>query len=610
MTSDHLTSPAERVQTEIAAHTAALAELTARWNRLANVRLLLAVVVVGVGIVWQQTREMWAAVATVAALVAFVACVVWHRRVGKRRAEARTRLTLAQERQARLSRAWNALPQRPGAAPDDHPYAGDIDIFGHASLVQLLDATETASGGETLRAWLLTSPPLEETLARQEAIRALVPAEEWRRELAVVGRLNARHAADPAPLIAWLREARPIAGWLRILAAISALGAVVGAIGDAAGLIDAPLWLPFVILNGALTFGRPSATGRINALAHHRRALSHYRRVLPAVEQAPTGAPQLQELHRRLMVSGVPASEALASLDRRLGFVIPPSTILWPLLQLAVAWDIQVAGGLSAWAARYGEHVADWVIVIGELEALASLGTLAADHPEWAWPEVAGSTDRLAGTALGHPLLPNETRVANDVEIGPAESLLLVTGSNMAGKSTLLRAVALNAVLARVGGPVCASALLVAPWDVWTSVRIRDSLESGVSLYMAELLRLRQIVEAARARPILYLLDEVLQGTNTAERRIAAQRILAKLLETGSVGAVSTHDLELLIGSPVEGAAIPVHVRDQVIDGPNGPEMVFDYRLRPGIAPTTNALRLLALVGLGDEGQWAIGNRE
>jgi DNA mismatch repair ATPase MutS len=170
----------------------------------------------------------------------------------------------------------------------------------------------------------------------------------------------------------------------------------------------------------------------------------------------------------------------------------------------------------------------------------------------------------------------------------------------MAGKSTLLRAIGLNAVLANAGGPVCATSLTVPNYPVWSSVRIQDSLEQGVSLYMAELLRLKQIVDAARSGPILHLLDEILHGTNTTERRIAARSVIRQLIDAKSIGAVSTHDLEL-VDSSLQEPAECVHLVDQIVDGPDGPQMVFDYKLRPGLAPSSNALRLLELVGLGEK---------
>jgi DNA mismatch repair ATPase MutS len=266
---------------------------------------------------------------------------------------------------------------------------------------------------------------------------------------------------------------------------------------------------------------------------------------------------------------------------------------------VAVNWDLLVELRLRRLAARIGPHIRDWIAVIGRIEALAAFGNAAALNQDWTWPDVSTDADALEANALGHPLLPSNRMVPNDVTVGPPGTVLIVTGSNMAGKSTLLRAMGLNVVLARAGGPVCAASLIVPNYPVWSSVRIQDSLEQGVSLYMAELLRLKQIVVAARSGPILYLLDEILHGTNTSERRIAARSVIRQLIGARSIGVVSTHDLEL-VDANLEGPAECVHLVDQIVDGPDGPEMVFDYTLRPGLAPTSNALRLLELVGLGD----------
>jgi DNA mismatch repair ATPase MutS len=250
-------------------------------------------------------------------------------------------------------------------------------------------------------------------------------------------------------------------------------------------------------------------------------------------------------------------------------------------------------------AAGIGPQLRGWLGVVGEIEALAALASAATLNPDWTWPTVSADADALEAVALGHPLIAANRRVPNDVTVGPPGTVLIVTGSNMAGKSTLLRAIGLNAVLAQAGGPVCAGSLVVPNYPVWSSVRIQDSLEQGISLYMAELLRLNQIVDAAREGPILFLLDEILHGTNTSERRIAARSVIRQLMATRSIGTVSTHDLEL-IDATLEGAAECVHLVDQIVYGPDGPQMVFDYKLRPGLAPSSNALRLLELVGLGD----------
>ena len=595
-----MSNPRDRYEQALSAQNAELTVIQARWNRLSNLRLTVAVLLVAAVIVAVQTVELVYALVAVAVLAIFVGLVVAHRRESHRRRVALARIALLGESIARIDRTWDAIPERSATASAGHAYADDIDVVGRASLLRLVDRTETPAGAARLAAWLLSAPPAHETTLRQAAARRLVDEASWRTELQLAGRLATREAGDPTPLFRWLASAKPMPPLVRWLAVLSTAATLLLVLADLTGLIEPPLWVPFVLLNGALAFGQSRGTERLGEIARLRRSLSQYRHVLPVVERAPTGTDRLDHLRDRLSVRGGSASEQLTNLDRRLNFVIPPATIVWPLLQLGLAWDIHVAGAIQRWAARHAGAVPAWVDAVAELEALSSLAGLAADNPDWAWPRIEPASTVLRGETIGHPLLPGAVRVGNDVEIGPSGTLLLVTGSNMAGKSTMLRAVGINAVLARAGGPVSGRSLSLPPWDVWTSVRIRDSVEMGISLYMAELLRLRQIVDAARTRPILYLLDEVLQGTNTTERRIAAQRIIATLLGTGAIGAVSTHDLELLTGSGFEDEATPVHFRDEVVDTPTGPEMRFDYRMRPGIAPSTNALRLLALVGLDD----------
>jgi DNA mismatch repair ATPase MutS len=218
---------------------------------------------------------------------------------------------------------------------------------------------------------------------------------------------------------------------------------------------------------------------------------------------------------------------------------------------------------------------------------------------------VAPREDRFAARALGHPLIPEDRRVPNDVEIGPPGTVLLVTGSNMSGKSTLLRAIGINAVLAQAGGPVCAAALRMPPVELATSILVEDSLAGGVSFFMAELLRIRGVVEAAdrthaEGRILLYLLDEVLRGTNSSERQVAVRRVLLHLLRQGALGAVSSHDLELAEITELKAASRPVHFQETLHPG-GETAMTFDYTMRPGIATTTNALALMELVGLPRE---------
>jgi DNA mismatch repair ATPase MutS len=277
------------------------------------------------------------------------------------------------------------------------------------------------------------------------------------------------------------------------------------------------------------------------------------------------------------------------------------------LLQGGALWDLHVLAAFERWQAQAGPHVRGWLATLGEIEALAALAGLAFDEPTWVTPDFDPAAASYQAAALGHPLLPDDARVTNDVTVGPPGTFLLVTGSNMSGKSTLLRAIGVNAVLAAAGGPACAQALTLPPVELWTSVRVQDSLERGVSFFLAELRRLKLVLDAARrarragTAPVLYLLDEILQGTNTAERQVAARRIIADLVAQGAIGAVSTHDLALADAPELAASAAPVHFTDLVGDGVAAPLMSFDYRLRPGVATTTNALRLMQLVGFDDD---------
>jgi DNA mismatch repair ATPase MutS len=240
---------------------------------------------------------------------------------------------------------------------------------------------------------------------------------------------------------------------------------------------------------------------------------------------------------------------------------------------------------------------------MGEAEALTALAGLRHANPDWSFPRLVPGASALEAEELGHPLLPPDVCVTNDVEVGPPGRFLLVTGSNMSGKSTLLRALGLNAVLAQAGAPVCARSLTLPPLRVCTSMRVDDSLRGGVSFFMAELRRLKHVVDVAEAgdeATTLYLLDEILQGTNTAERRVAARTVIRRLLASGAMGAVTTHDLTLADADDLMEAAVPVHFTETVGSPAEG--LSFDYRLRPGIARSTNALKLLRLVGLGGDG--------
>ena len=591
--------------------------LTRRWNLFANLRLVAfaaAAACVGVGL-WRRAALVPLAVAGAVCLAAFVVLAVYHGALGRRRRRAAALTEINAEALACVARRWDALPLRHAIrAEADHPFAADLDLFGRASLMHLLDTTTTPMGEGTLGRWLVEPTTPAGVRARQAAVAELAPRLEWREELALQGRLRGA-PPHPEPFLAWAEGERWLARrpWLRWATWAGPILLWLGIAAQATGLLAWPVWVLALGFNLAIsqTFGDRAhhIAGRV---WEQRGALLGYADQIGVLAGEAFAAPELRRLRGAVEVAVEPAPALLRRLDRLASLLIPHGYLLYLPIQIATLWDLHLLAALERWQARAGRSARGWLVALGEAEALAALATLAHDNPGWAFPNIDAEADSLVAAALAHPLLPAQTRVANDVAVGPPGTFLLVTGSNMSGKSTLLRALGVNVVLAGAGAPVCAAACRLPPVTLWTSVRVQDSLERGVSFFMAELQRLKLVVDAARASRaggeprLFYLLDEILQGTNTAERQIAARRIVGHLVGQGAIGAVSTHDLGL--ADPNEAPAIaaaarPVHFRETVAATVGEPAMTFDYRLRPGIATSTNALRLMELVGLDLDGR-------
>jgi hypothetical protein len=584
----------------------------ARSRTIGTLRTIAFVAIVGAGLWLERTGLAIAGAAVGAAIVAFVGLVILHRRV--RAAEA-WQGALAQTNRhglKRLARDWAALPPA-GTPPADHPYARDIDVLGRASLRQLLGDTASVRGEDVLRDWLLQPASPSEIARRQPAVRDLAPRNDLRDAIAAHAartRSITRRALED--LLAWAEDEPWLARmrWVWPLALIMTLATWTLLALYAAGVTTAGSWLLVVLANYIFT---AFYYRRIHATYERAFAREHVLETLPPLlellEAESYDAPLLQELRGRLDATGSPPHRELRRLVRLMELSdVRRSTFTYLPVQLLSLWDFHLLTALERWQRRAGSRLRDWLEAAASIEALAALGTLAHDHDDWTYPAIEPDSDRFEAKALGHPLIADSARVRNDVTVGPAGTFLLVTGSNMSGKSTLLRAIGVNAVLAQAGGPVCARTLRMPPLDVWTSVRIDDSLAEGVSLFMAELRRMKEIVDAAEqdrqhgGRRLLFLLDEILHGTNTAERRIAARRVLRHLLHNGAIGAVTTHDLALAEDDALRAAAVPVHFSETVHGAGAAAPMTFDYRLRPGLATSTNALRLMQLIGIaGDE---------
>jgi hypothetical protein len=530
-------------------------------------------------------------------VVGFAVLVVVHGRVIREKDRAAAALRFHERGLARLNGTWKDLPfaAEIGAAPN-HPFASDLDLFGKGSLYHFIDRTETRFGRTHLASWLrggVGAFPAN-VKARQDAVRELTNRLDFREKLFALGALLGDEKPDPAPMIAWAEGGVPIAvpSFLPILTVLLPTLTVLSIAFHSS--LPRGVWLGLILIQLVVVAPlRKEIRLVLDAASSREGALTAYGEMLQMVESETFESDLLASLREKLKG----ATEAMGALRTILAFVDARHNEVFRLFIAPILlWDANGAFALERWRKKHGARVRAWLEALGEVEALSSLSALAFDEPGFAFPTFAKSP-RFNAKKLGHPLIANARRVANDVSLGePSPLALIVTGSNMSGKSTLLRAVGVNAALALAGAPVCADALEIGDCRVATSMRISDSLEGGISHFYAELQKLKLVIDLARGpKPVLFLLDEILHGTNTRERLIGARAVARELVAAGAIGAISTHDLaigdlEEELGSRVKN----VHFEEQVEDE----KMTFDYKLRDGVVQSSNALRLMKIVGL------------
>jgi len=563
-------------------------------------------------VIWAAIAERSVAIgaAGAATLFAFFAAVVWHARIHARRDAADARRQVHVRQLARLSGRWTELPTSLELLPGTHAYARDIDLVGQGSLMQRLDVTHTTRGETALAAWLGAAADVDTIVARQACVRELAERLDFREKLETAAALapaarsrsgaGAPEKLDPQPFLAFTAMPRVFAkrGWLVPLLYVLPPVSIVAVALSSLGLVPPFVWMGPVLLNLIVNF----ATGRdvkaaLDLVAARRGFGEAFAEMFAALEQEPFTAPELLAVRNRAVVAGELPSQHLRVLDRWAGFAeLRTQFPIHLALNNLLLWDLQCLLRLERWADRAGTKAGVWFDTLAEFEALASLATLAHQDPAAHFPEITAAGTPFVAEGLVHPLLSPLKRVANDVSLGGPGTALVVTGSNMAGKSTLLRAVGTNIALALAGGPITATSLRVPSVRLRASMRADDSLQSGASYFHAELTKLRSVVEGAEdAPPVFFLLDELLRGTNASARHLGARAIVLHLIARSGSGLVATHDVALAaLEEELDGKVTNAHFTDVVRDG----EMVFDYRLRPGVVRTSNALRLLRMAGI------------
>jgi len=584
----------------------ALARRLGYW-RLASVAA--AGAVVWLALAGPRITILW----TLVPVAIFVLLMMAHARLAREIEKRRRAARFFERGLERLDGTWPGT----GSAGDKyldpaHPYAQDLDLFGVGSLFELLSTARTQAGEKTLAGWLLEPAAPAVVRARQAAIEELRPCLDLRERLAVVAE-DARSGVDADALAQW-GEAPPefggrglrLALWALTLLGVSGAAAGLALLVDLSGSImltdGARLWLRDLLLatlaiNGWFYYRQHKRAGEVVAAveraAHELGLVSE---VLVLVERERFESPLLVALGASLAAEGAPPSRRLAQLKRLIEYLDSRDNVFVRMAEIFILWTPHMAARVEDWRRRSGSAVRRWLAAVGEIEALCSLASHAYEHPRDVFPEFTDESPWIEAEEIGHPLIPEAKLVRNSVSLAGELRLLVVSGSNMSGKSTLLRTLGVNVVLAQAGAPVRAARLRLSPLAVGASIQINDSLRGGVSRFYAEILRLRRILdETAGARAVLFLIDEFLHGTNSHDRRSGAEALVRGLLERGAIGLITTHDLALAgIVDSLDGRARNVHFEDHIEDG----KIHFDYLMQPGVVRKSNAIELMRSVGL------------
>jgi hypothetical protein len=589
-------SVAEEYGRRLAVREAEVARLAKVHDRIGNARLALGVAVLVVAWIVLFERAL-APVWLLVPVAAFIALVLYHSSVRRMRVGAERAADYYRHGIARIEDRWIGLGQRGerfGAT--DHIYAADLDLFGAGSLFELLSVARTRMGEDTLAHWLLSPAAPAGIRDRHAGVVDLRERLDLREEMAVLGE-DSQVGVNPQSLLAWAESPNQLSqSWLLTAALLLPALAVAAALVWHYKGFATPFVLVVLAEAAVAYLVKQALSDAIYGTESAFRDLKLFTALLLRVERNEFAAPALKDLVRRLSSHTLPASTTLARLARVIDFADARNNPILRLLDVPLLYSLHVALAAERWRGTHGKVIRQWVEALGEFEALSSLAAYSYEHPADPFPDFIDGPATFTASELGHPLIPASKCVRNSVSIAGTTRMLLVSGSNMSGKSTLLRTVGINTVLAMAGAPVRARSLRLTPLQVGASIRVNDSLHEGSSRFYAEITRLREIYALLDHGPsLLFLLDELLQGTNSKDRLTGAEGIVRAFVAAGAIGLVSTHDLALTdIGGLPAGTLRNVHFQDDLSDG----QMRFDFTLRDGVVTKSNGIELMRAIGL------------
>jgi MutS domain V len=561
----------------------------------------LAVIAAGLLLLWAVwSKQLVTAYWLLAPVAVYALLTILHGRVLRAKARANTAADFYRKGIARMEDRWAGGGQTGERFRDtNHVYAEDLDLFGPGCLFELLSTARLPMGESRLANWLCEGPEVGAILERQKLIEELREKLDLREDLAVTGE-DLRARLNPESLIDWAegRSILPGGAW-RVIAALLAIAAGAGIVYYLETATLWPLLSVMAVEAILLAWLRRRAHTVIEGVDCNAEGLLLFSEILERLEREPFVSSRLREFAAELKGENEPASRAIRKFARIVYWMDASDGVLAKMAELPFLYSVQVGMAAEAWRRRWGAKIRRWAELTGEMEALLSLATYSYEHPADPFPQFLGAKEGLGffdGEELGHPLIASEKSVRNSVRLDAQTRVLLVSGSNMSGKSTLLRVVGINTVLAMAGAPIRGKRLQMTPLKIGTRIRSTDSLQEGRSSFYTEILHIRKVFETANgAVPLVFLFDELLEGTNSKDRRIGAEGLIQGLLKRRAIGIVTTHDLALTeIAAAVGNVMRNMHLEDQVVDG----KMRFDYKLREGVVEKSNALELMRLIGL------------
>jgi MutS domain V len=597
---DEISNPKSFYQHRIESLLETLKSLNKRKNRLGWLRLF--IVLTGASILyitWPLT--LWASLLIIfITLVLFL--IVLNKDLSNRDSISHHERLLELNRQEvlHLQHQFSHQPDGHEFFDDEDTYAGDLDIFGRSSLYQYINRTCSQQGNKMLANWLMNAGKEAEILSRQKAVQELSRQSEWRQELQARSSTSVISFAGQEAIQSWLKETNSFGQatfWqiIRYLVPALAITVLMSYLFD---LIDTPQFLILLLVFSIIaSYISRKVNPFYRTLSKITAETNTLFNIIICIEKSSFHDPLLSELKKQFLSETIKASKQVKELNgilNRFDYRLNP--IVFIPLNIFLLWDLQQILQLEKWKKQNNQEVSHWFDAMAKFEVLSSMGTLAFNHPDWCFPILNTTEKEFTATRLRHPLIKPATSVANDFSTVGQGKINIITGSNMAGKSTFLRSVGVNMILATMGAPVCASGMTVSPMKVMSSMRIKDNLEESTSTFYAELKKLKTIIDAVNSRqPVFILLDEILRGTNSLDRHTGSKALIRQLLHHDATGIVATHDLELAGMLQEFPDGIHNYYFDAALDGE---ELYFDYTLKPGVCQNLNASILMKKIGI------------